>query len=395
MEKKPELIGRKTCARRAVRHQMVLVFFDHKLHRPPVAVDRLIDEPAVPMFQVGYDKPRIRSKDIVFDFGYDSARLFPGLSSIVSFGEHFDRLALQIEPLGGLLYKRFDFSNQGRERLESQNIFHVVAFAKIKNLRTGVVGICPQKDTNIRPIFSDFSNHPLEDGGDLFAGRPLPRPQHCGYQFAAFPFIDVDGHIAVIAVIGIEKSQLLMAVSQIIRVIDIQKDGLRRFAVRLNKHIHKCFCNPIKICSGETVLKPADGRLAGQWWILIRQPLTGYFHNRIAPQFIAVIAVLIAAGDLENPLFEKLEELMFDITGMASVPQGISHFTDQADAVFNLSEEKKTSVGTDLTAVKIGFNFLIRKAFKKEELFGTIFHGCFLFFTLLTYYISIRYEGKQ
>ena len=108
-------------------------------------------------------------------------------------------------------------------------------------------------------------------------------------------------------------------------------------------------------------------RLAGQWWILIRQPLTGDFYYRIISQFIAVIAVLIAAGNLENPLLEKLKELMFDITGMALVSQRIGHFADQPYPGLNLPEKKKSGIGADLTAIKIRLNFLIRNTFKKED----------------------------
>ena len=90
------------------------------------------------------------------------------------------------------------------------------------------------------------------------------------------------------------------------------------------------FCNSIKICSGETIFKPSDGRLAGQCQIVIRQSRKGYFHYWILPQLIVVISILIAAGNLEIPLLEKLEKLMFDITGMAQVPQRIGYFFDQA-----------------------------------------------------------------
>jgi hypothetical protein len=117
--------------------------------------------------------------------------------------------------------------------------------------------------------------------------------------------------------------------------------------------------------------------------------------TRIFPQLIAVVSILITADNLENPLLEKLKKLMFDIAGVAPVPQRISHFADQTYPVFNLSEEKKTGIGTNLAAIEIGLDFFVGNPFKKEELFGTIFHGCFLFFLLLTYYISIRYEGKQ
>jgi hypothetical protein len=186
-----------------------------------------------------------------------------------------------------------------------------------------------------------------------------------------------------------------MAVGQIIGVIDIQNDALRRFLVRVYEHIDKHFCDPVKVSPGETIFKPAYGRLRSQIRLIIGQSLTGYFHYRIFPQLVAVVSILIAAGNLENPLLEKLKELMFDITGVAPVPQRISHFADQTYPVFNLPEEKKTGIGTDLSTVEISFNFFVEKAFKKQELFGTIFHGCFLFFLALTYYISIRYEGKQ
>jgi hypothetical protein len=162
----------------------------------------------------------------------------------------------------------------------------------------------------------------------------------------------------------------------------------------LDKHIRRYFCDPIKIVTGDAILKPADGGLAGQLF-LIGQPLTGYFHDRIFPQLIAVISILITAENLENPLLEKLKKLMFGITGMAAIPQRISHFADQTYPVFNLPEEKKPGIKTDLTAIEISFNFLIGNAFKKEQLFGTIFHGCFLFFLVLKYYISILYEGKK
>jgi hypothetical protein len=395
MKKKPELVGGKACARGAVREQMILVLFYHKFHRSPAGVDRLIDKPAVPVLQVGDDETGIRSQGVVFDFGNDSASFFPGLGFIESLCEHFNRLSFPIEPQRGLLDKRLDLSDQGREGLESQNILHIVAFTKIKNRRTGVIGISPHNDAHLRPGLSDFSNHPLEDGNDLLACRPLSGPQHCGYQFAASPFIDVDGHIAVIPMIGIEKSQLLMAISQIIRVIDIQDYALWRFAVGSDKHIDKHFCDPIKVRTRNAVLKPADGRLTGQLLLIIGQSLAGYFHYRVLPQFITVVSILITAGNLENPLLEKLEKLMFDITGMPPVLQGISHFADQTYPAFNLPEEKNSCIGADLTAIKISFNFFVGNTFKKEQLFGTIFHGCFLFFLALTYYISIRYEGKQ
>jgi len=146
MKKKPKLVGGKVCARSAVRQQMVLVLLEHKFHCPPAGIDRLINEPAVPVLQVGDDETGVRSGTIVFDLGDDSSCLRPGFDFIESFCEHSNRLFFLIEPQGRLFDKGLDLSDQRRERLKPQNIFHVVVFTKIKDCRTGVVGICPQKD---------------------------------------------------------------------------------------------------------------------------------------------------------------------------------------------------------------------------------------------------------
>jgi len=44
---------------------------------------------------------------------------------------------------------------------------------------------------------------------------------------------------------------------------------------------------------------------------------------------LIVVVVFIATSNLENLLPEKLEKLMFDITGTVPVFQRASHFADQ------------------------------------------------------------------
>jgi len=73
----------------------------------------------------------------------------------------------------------------------------------------------------------------------IFSVVLLLRPQHFGYRSAALPFIDVNGQIAVVTVIGIEKTQLLMAIASIIGVIYIQNEHFRRLLIRFDKNIQK------------------------------------------------------------------------------------------------------------------------------------------------------------
>jgi hypothetical protein len=395
MEKQPELIGGKTAAGSAVGEKVILVLFDHKLHGAPAAIDFLINEAAVFVFQVGYDEAGVRTQGAVFHFGDNPAGLIPGLGFIAYVGKYFNRTAPLIIITGRLADKGLDFPRQRSIRLKPQRIFHIVLFTKIIDLGTGVMGIPPKKNPHFRPGLSNLFHHPLEDGYNLFAAGPLARTQDGGDQFAAFSLINVNGRVTVISMIRVKKTQLLVSVGQIIRVIHIQDNPLGSSPAGPDKHIHKPSGYPVKFRSRKTVLKTADGRLTGQLCAVFRRLPTGYFHHRIFPQLIGVVPILISAGNLENPLLDKFTKLMSDITWSATVPQGVGHFAYQTYPVFNLPEEKNSGIRTDLSTFKISFNFFTRNVFEIQQLFGTIFHGCFLFFFSLTYYISIRYERKQ
>jgi len=170
---------REELALEQAKKQMMRVFLNHKFHRPSTGIDRLIDEAAVPVLQVGDDETGVRTETVVVDLGDDSACLRPGLGSIESFDEHPDRLLLLVIPQGRLLDKGLDLSEKRRERLKPQNIFQVVFFTKIKNLRTRVLGFSTQNDAYLRPGLSDSLNHSLEDRDYLLACRTLSRPHHC------------------------------------------------------------------------------------------------------------------------------------------------------------------------------------------------------------------------
>ncbi len=99
MKKKPELVSGKAWARSSVRHQMVLVFLDHKFHGSPARKDCFINEPVVPVFQVGDDETGVGPETGIFDFSNNSAPLRPEFGFIESLCEHSNRPFLQIEPL--------------------------------------------------------------------------------------------------------------------------------------------------------------------------------------------------------------------------------------------------------------------------------------------------------
>lgn len=64
--------------------------------------------------------------------------------------------------------------------------------------------------------------------------------------------------------------------------------------------------------TGNHVLQPAEGRLAGKVIAAFRKTVEGHLESGILPHGIAVVAVLIAAGDLVDPLGDQVRDRMHD-----------------------------------------------------------------------------------
>ena len=162
--------------------------------------------------------------------------------------------------------------------------------------------ITTKENLHLGPSVPDMGNHPLQDRYDLFSIRPLTRAKDGRDQFPTFSFVDVKGQIAGLIIVAIEHGQLLMAVGGIVRGIRIKNNGLRRTIIGIKETVQKGLGYPIQVRSGDRVLQPGHRRLTGQSIPRDRQPLTGRFQDRIMPELIAIIGILIATGNLKNPL---------------------------------------------------------------------------------------------
>jgi hypothetical protein len=84
------------------------------------------------------------------------------------------------------------------------------------------------------------------------------------------------------------------------------------------------FRDAVKIRTRDGVLQPRERRLAGQ-----RRPVgksfAGHLQGRVVPQRVRVVGVLVAAGDLEDPLFEHVQELWKGQFPQLQIREGIGH----------------------------------------------------------------------
>lgn len=91
--------------------------------------------------------------------------------------------------------------------------------------------ITSDDNADFRPGLPDSPNDPSQDHNNFIAGRTLSCPEDCGDQLAAFAFIDMKRHVTIAVMVGIEECKLLMAMSRIRGVIQIQDDAFGRFFI--------------------------------------------------------------------------------------------------------------------------------------------------------------------
>ena len=112
--------------------------------------------------------------------------------------------------------------------------------------------------------------------------------------------VDVDRQEAALVVMGIEQRELLVAVNDIHRVVDVERYrfgwGPVAGAVEIDHHPHQAD----QVAQGRRILPARDGRLRAQIPARIGQPPAGQFECRIEAQSVEVVGVFIAAGDGED-----------------------------------------------------------------------------------------------
>ena len=85
------------------------------------------------------------------------------------------------------------------------------------------------------------------------------------------------------------------------------------------------------------VLQAGEGRLARQVGLGVREPPAHEFEERVGAERIGVVLVLVAAGDLEDPLADQLGER---VTGLGPTPvrDEPGEGSTDPDGVFRLAQ---------------------------------------------------------
>ena len=147
---------------------------------------------------------------------------------------------------------------------------------------------------------ADAADQVLDEGADLGPGRRLARAQEDRHRLATFHMVDVDGQEAAGVVVGVEERELLVAVHGIAGVVDIQRDGGGRGWEGAAEEGDQGCRHPRHLDARGRVLQSAHGGLGTEVEAALRRLACGQLEQRVRAQGVAVVGILVAAGDRQH-----------------------------------------------------------------------------------------------
>jgi len=160
----------------------------------------------------------------------------------------------------------------------------------------------------------------------------------------------------MLAVFAVEEGELLLAVARIVGRVRIQEDFLGNVSLGVpmpDKPPKTEGAKPIDGLLVGVILQARERRLRGQRIGFADDGLKG----GIASQRVGVVAVLIACGDLVDPLTEHLVDVVLDKDRMAPVVNETPKPLGERQLLVKLAQEQKSRVAGDLATVKIQDDF--------------------------------------
>src|SRR6202035_5394569 len=237
------------------------------------------------------------------------------------------------------------------------------------------MAVAPDGNPGLRPVPADATDETAQVTADLGARGCLAGTQQHGDRPARRRVIDVDRQEAALVVMGVEQRELLMAVNDIHRIVDVERHRCRwgRVAgtIEIDHHVHQAD----EVAQGWRILPTRDGRLRAQVPAAIRQAATGQLERWIEAQPIEVVGVFVAAGDGEDAGAQDIGQQMGDPVRITAIRDHSSEPLGDPEPTIGLGEQHDPAVGTDPSAVKGGGDLLAADGWKTERQKAIVGHG--------------------
>nr|WP_245802449.1 hypothetical protein [Desulfacinum hydrothermale] len=152
----------------------------------------------------------------------------------------------------------------------------------------------------------------------------------------------------------VEQGQLLAAEGGVIGGIDVEDDMAASAGVGGYVGFEEYPGKADQLPSRNTVFQAGDCGLGGEIGVGIGGVAGGDLDSRVGTQGVVVVRILVAEGDGINALAKQRELGVPNLAQVSGVSDGGVEGANEASALFDLSQEGRTGVGGDLTAVEGG-----------------------------------------
>jgi hypothetical protein len=225
------------------------VLLDQVLGLPAGTVDCLIEMLGIALLQRGDDvsdvdasaQHVVRMTGAGLDPGHDPPLLAPRFGCIARLGKATQNLGLvqsaaHPDIIGNRLDQRVEHDIAG----QTENVVDTVVFAPRHRLVSAVVSVTANADAGVGPVPADAPDQATEELANLHTRGRLARPQDYNDRRTGRRIVDMDRQKTALIIVGVPMRQLLVAVHNVDRVIDIQHHRPRRPRVAPTPDVDEC-----------------------------------------------------------------------------------------------------------------------------------------------------------
>src|SRR4051812_16119405 len=213
-----------------------------------------------------------------------------------------------------------------------------------------VMAVAPQQDLHTRPVVAQRRDQAAQPEHDLSPGRPGGGAQEGG-DHAALAVEHHDRLEAVLIIVRVEQAKLLATVHGVEGVVDVEHDAARHPAEALAVVVDQGTAHAQQGVPVRQVLGPRHSGLRTQV-AMLRQPIHRQLEQRISPQTVGVVAVLVAGGDHQHAEADDLIEPVHDALGRPRVTDARGKTPGDPQPLLDLPQDQQATIGRHQLAVE-------------------------------------------
>jgi hypothetical protein len=300
------------------------------------------------------------------------ARLHVSQGAVTELGEHPRGAADEHGLLAGPDQGRGQLLQQPRVARQAEHVVHAVRFAPGEDRFPAEPAVGAEHDPRLRAAAAerrdDFFQGRDRAVARVAVGRAQLRPDRRVADKR------IQRQITMAVVVAVEERALLPAVERIVRGVEVEDDLALAAAQRAHTKLEQeCFPprglrRDLVITARRPVrrdLQPVQRRSGGQ---RVRRPefARRRSEERIVPQVLVVVEILIPERQPEDPLRHQLRHRVHDQVRGAPVGEARRHAPGQPQPAIEFAQEQHPAVAAELAAAEVGHH-LARSQRRKLE----------------------------